>query len=184
MVVDLFRRVNLLDLPGAHDGDPVRHCQGLALVVGDIDRGDAEIVMQAPDLELHMLAQVLVQGRERFVHQHDPRFVDDRPGQCHALALAAGQGGNVAVRKCSELHAFECRHGPVPDVTAGQLAQFQRVFDVFPHGHMRKQGVVLEHDADVALVGGEPGHVAISDHDPTRFRARETGNGHQQCGLA
>ena len=55
--IERRRRVDLLDAPVVHHRDPVGGDHGLALVVGDIDRGDLEGVMQAADLEPHLLAQ-------------------------------------------------------------------------------------------------------------------------------
>src|ERR1700722_3102779 len=55
-VVDLFRRAELVDLAGVHDRDQVGGGHRLGLVVGDIDRGVAVFVVQAADLETHLLA--------------------------------------------------------------------------------------------------------------------------------
>ena len=52
-----------------HDDHDVGHGHGLALVVGDDDRRDAEAALQQPELDLHGLAQLGVEGRERLVEQ-------------------------------------------------------------------------------------------------------------------
>jgi len=54
---------------------------------------------------------------------------------------------------------------------------------VVEHAHVRKQGVALEHHAEVALFGAASGHVlaAISICPESGSRA---GNGHQQSRLA
>ncbi len=69
------------------DGNVVGHRQGLALVVRDIDDGDAEPLVQVPDLVLQRLAQVLVQGAPRLVHQDQFRPEDEGAGERHALLL-------------------------------------------------------------------------------------------------
>ena len=45
----------LLDQAVAHDDDPVGHRHRLDLVVGDVDGGGAELVMQPLDLDAHGL---------------------------------------------------------------------------------------------------------------------------------
>ena len=63
---------------------PIGHGQRLTLVVGDV-HGDAEALVQVLDLHLHLLAQLLVQCAQRFVHQHQLRLEHQRAGQRHAL---------------------------------------------------------------------------------------------------
>ena len=74
-----------------HHGDAVGQDQRLFLVVGDEDRGQAELALQATDLELHGLAQLAVERTERLVEQQQPRVEDDGTGQRDALLLAAGE---------------------------------------------------------------------------------------------
>ena len=45
--------------------------------------------MQMTELDLHLLTQLLVEGRERLVHQQNERFENDGAGKCHPLFLAA-----------------------------------------------------------------------------------------------
>jgi hypothetical protein len=59
------------------------------LVVGDVERGDADTTLDAADLGSHLDAQFGVEVGERFVHQEDGRFADDRSTHGDPLALAA-----------------------------------------------------------------------------------------------
>ncbi len=63
---------------------PVGHGQRLALVVGDVDHGDTEALVQMLDFHLHVLAKLLVQRSQGLVHQHQLRLEDQRAGQRHA----------------------------------------------------------------------------------------------------
>ena len=58
LVVDLLRSPHLLDISLIHDHNGVRHGQGLFLVVGHVDEGDAQLIFQAYQLVLHILAQL------------------------------------------------------------------------------------------------------------------------------
>ena len=48
-------------------------------------------------LDAHLLAQLGVEVGERLVQQQHLGLADERPGQCEALLLAAGQLGRRAV---------------------------------------------------------------------------------------
>ena len=45
LIVDIGGRANLLDVPLVHDHDGVGHGQGLLLIVGHIDEGDAHLLL-------------------------------------------------------------------------------------------------------------------------------------------
>ena len=77
-VVKLRRRAHLLDAAVVDYGDAIGHDQGLALVVGYIDEGDTELLVQPLDFELQFLAQLLVERAQRLVHQQDAWPEDDR----------------------------------------------------------------------------------------------------------
>src|SRR5680860_1171532 len=63
-LIQTLRRVDLLNLAIVDYCDPVRHGQRLTLVMGHIDRGYTQPLIQGADLELHLLTQVLVQRRK------------------------------------------------------------------------------------------------------------------------
>jgi hypothetical protein len=90
-LVKLGGRAELCDPSRRHHGDAVGHGQRLFLVVGDIDHGRAELGLQALDLDLHVLAQLLVERAERLVHQKCTRIEHQCPGQRDALLLTAGE---------------------------------------------------------------------------------------------
>ncbi len=71
------------------DGDAVREGQGLFLVVGHIDGGDGQILLELPDLGAHLLAYLGVQVGEGLVEEKHVRVEDQGAGQGHTLLLAA-----------------------------------------------------------------------------------------------
>jgi len=58
LVVDLLRGSHLLDIALVHDDDGVRHGQCLFLVMGDVDKGDSQLILQPDQLVLHVLAEL------------------------------------------------------------------------------------------------------------------------------
>src|SRR5262245_2891126 len=87
--IDVERPRELLDHALAEDRNAVRHRHRLALVVGHVDGGDAELAMDPLDLDLHLLAQVLVERAERLVEQQDVGLEHEGPRQGYTLLLAA-----------------------------------------------------------------------------------------------
>src|SRR5207253_7579485 len=90
-LVDVARWADLLEPAVPHDGDAIGHGQRLALVVGDVDRGDADLTLQALELDLHVVAQLLVEGAEGLVEKEDGGARDEGPGEGDPLLLAAGE---------------------------------------------------------------------------------------------
>ena len=103
MVVEVLGRVDLLQVAVLEHGDPVAHRHRLDLVVGDVDRGDAELALQAGDLGAHLHAQLGVEVGERLVHQERRRLAHDGPAHRDALALAARELAGLAVEVRLEL---------------------------------------------------------------------------------
>ena len=68
-LVDFVRRVALEEPSVLQHGHAVGHDQRLLLVVRHDDEGDADLVLQALQLELHGAAQLLVERGERLVEQ-------------------------------------------------------------------------------------------------------------------
>ena len=97
--VDVGRRADLLDPAAIEDREAVAHRERLLLVVGHVDERDPDLLLDRLELDLHLLAELQVEGAERFVEEQDPRPVDERPGEGDALALAAGQLAGLARRR-------------------------------------------------------------------------------------
>jgi hypothetical protein len=78
-------------------GDAVTHRHGLGLVVGDVDRGDAEAALQRRDLGAGLHAQLGVEVGQRLVHEEDLGGADDGAAHGDALTLATGEGLRLAL---------------------------------------------------------------------------------------
>ncbi len=165
-------------------GDAVAHGQGFALVVRDVDEGDAELLVQVLQFDLHVFAQLLVQRAQGLVHQHQLGFEHHGPGQRHALLLPARELGGVAVLLAAQLHHVQRTGHALDALVLGHVAHAQGVGHVVAHRHVRKQRVVLEHHAKVALVRRRAGDGLFVEEDFARGGRLETGQHHQRGGLA
>ena len=185
VVVDLVGRTDLLDAALVEHGNAVGEGQRLLLVVGDVDRGDAEFPLHLLQLVAQLHPQLGVQVGQRLVHADDGRLGHQGAGDGHALLLAAGELGyrlgQLLVGQvdlpCDGVYLFL-------DFRLIQLLDLQAECDVVPHRHRGKQGVALEHDADVALLYGHAGDVLPLHVHAAGRGLDEPGDGAQRGGLA
>ena len=106
-LVEALRVAQLLVPAAVHDGDPIGHRHRLFLVVGHVDERDPDLLLDALELDLHLLAQLEVERAERLVEEEDRRPVDERPGEGDPLGLAAGDLGRLALLEAGQLDELE-----------------------------------------------------------------------------
>ena len=106
-LVDLVRRADLRDAALVHDGEPAGHGHRLLLVVRHHDEGEAELLLQAHQLEARALAQLAVERGQRLVEQQELGPLDQRAGQRHALALAARELRRPALAVVAKPHQVQ-----------------------------------------------------------------------------
>ena len=141
--------------------------------------------MQLQQLDLHVEPELLVERAERLVEQQDRGPRHQRPGERHALALAAAQLMDAAAVFVAEADQLQGLDRPIAALVLRQAAHLQAVLDVLADRHMGKQGVVLEDRGAVAVRGRHGQHVAAGD--PQRLglaRLLQARDDAQQRGLA
>src|SRR5690606_31411271 len=101
-LIDFLGGGNLRDTSAEHDSDAVRKRQSFILVMRDENEGDADSLLEPSKLDLHLLAQFLVQGRKRLVEQQHLWPHDKRAGERDTLALAARKLSRATLSKARE----------------------------------------------------------------------------------
>ena len=166
VVVQLLRRRHLLQLALAHHGDAVAHRHRLDLVVRDVDRGHAEVVLEPADLRAHLHAQLGVEVRERLVHQERLRLAHDRAAHRDPLALAAGERARLALEERSRARAMRAASlTRLVDLVLRHLLDLQAEGDVLVDDQVRVERVALEHHRDVAVARRDVVDDALADAD-------------------
>ena len=169
LLVELLGRAHLLEHAVVHDRDPVAHRHRLDLVVGDVDRGRADLLLQPPDLAARLGAQLRVEVRQRLVHQEHLRLAHQRAPQRDALRLAAATAAPAG--------AAGTARGPAPARPPPPAARSRRAGTLrrrSPNArlsntvHLRVQRVVLEDHRDVALARRDLVDHAVADRDRAR----------------
>src|SRR4028119_821720 len=165
MVVHLLRRVHLLYEAVFQDHDAVGHRHGLGLVVGDVDGGGADPVVQLGDLRPHLHPELGVEVGEGLVHEEGLRLADDGPAQGHPLTLAAGERLRLPVQKVLDGEDAGGFLDAAVDLGLVHLAELEREAHVLAHVHVRVERVVLEDHSDVPLAGRQVVHHPVPYKD-------------------
>jgi hypothetical protein len=135
--------------------------------VRDYEGGEARLAQQVAEVRADRGARGRVQGRERFVEEQRLRLSRERPRERDPLSLAAGELARPRTGK-----PFDPE--PPQDVVDRRTsAEANVVLDA----QVREERVVLEHEADGALLGRqvdprlrvEPG---LAAHDPAALGPR------------
>ena len=100
--------------PFVEDRQAVAHRERLVLVVRDVDERDREILLEALQEELHLLAQLQVERAERLVEEQHLGAVDERAGERDPLALAAGELRRLALADVGKPHPLGAPRPRVP----------------------------------------------------------------------
>ena len=103
LVVEVVGRADLLDPAVVHHHDPVGQRHRLDLVVGDVDRGGADLLVHLLDLGPHLHAQLGVEVGQRLVEQEDLGIAHDGAAHRDALALAARELLRLAVEQLGDV---------------------------------------------------------------------------------
>ena len=151
LVVELVGAADLLDPALVDHHDLVGDLEGLLLVVGHEDRRGVHLVVQPAQPVAQLLADLRVERAERLVEQQHRRLHRERPGQRHALALAARELRGHPVAELREVHEVEQLGDPLVDLVLRPLADLEAEGDVLGHRHVLEDRVVLEDEAHVAL---------------------------------
>ena len=151
--------------PCVHDDDPLAEGHRFDLVVGDVDHGGLEPLVEGGDLGPHLHAELGVEVGERLVEEEDLRLADDRAAEGDALPLAAGELAGAAIEHAGDAEGLGGVGGAAFDLGPRRAAHLQAEGEVLPDGHVGVEGVVLEDHRDVAMAGLDFVDAAVADAD-------------------
>ena len=152
--------------------------------MGHIDEGNAHLLLDTLQLDLHILPQAQVQRAQGLVQQQDLGSVHQRPGDGHPLLLAAGQLGDFPVLKALQTHHTQHFRHALLDFLGRHLGDPQAKGDVLKHVQMREQRILLEHRVDLPLMRRDIINPHTVKGDVSRRGRRETADNPQRCGLS
>ena len=163
ILVELVTRAHLFDAAMVHHCDSIGHDQGFLLVVGHVDEGHADAVLQILQLHLHVPAHLQIQRSERLVQQQHRRLQHERSGEGDALLLAPRKLARPAIAEGGQPDDLEHGADLPADVFPALAPLLEAEADVVEHGHVGKQRIVLKHHARFAAIGGAGAHHLAGD---------------------
>ncbi|MNQ87889.1 hypothetical protein D3C85_1031300 [compost metagenome] len=140
-------------MPLVEDHYPVPQRHRLHLIVGHIDHGGAQLLVQARQLGTHLSAQGGIQVGERLVEQEHIGFAHYGASDGDPLALAPGELGRFAIQQMSQLQRL--RH-PVHlgrDLGLLRVVEQQGEAHVLGHRQVGIERIGLEYHGDPPLGG-------------------------------
>lgn len=164
--------------------DAIGDGEGLLLVVGDKDRGGAQVLEQCAQPVPEFLANLRIERAEGFVEQQQARAVCQRACQRRALALTATQLRGQLARTAAEADLFQQLVAAPGTFAPVHAKDPQRELDVLGHGHVFEQGVVLENETQVTPLRRLLGHIDPVDLHLAAVAGRQAGNNAQDGALA
>jgi hypothetical protein len=81
----------------------------------DEDESDAKPTLELLELELHLLAKLAIERRQRLVEKEDAGLEDDRTRDRDALLLASGELRRIPCREVRKADEFEHLANPLGD---------------------------------------------------------------------
>ena len=188
--IDLDGRAGLDDDAALQQQHMIRHGQSLGLIMGHHDGADAQFQNQLADPVAGVLAQLGVEVGQGLVHQQHARLIDQRAADGDALLLTARELVRKALGQMAQSQLFEDRHDAHSRLLPHHAAQLEAIGDIVEDIAMGPQGVGLEHEADVALLGRQSDpllrvqHHISADLDAAALWLFQAGDAAQQRGLA
>src|SRR5204863_8953723 len=89
------------------DSDPIHHRQRFGMDVSDVNDGQPQLFLDMLDLDLQLLAELLVERTQRLVHQHENRVEDQRTREGDTLLLPTRQLGRSTMIESAELNQLK-----------------------------------------------------------------------------
>mmetsp|Transcript_6369 Transcript_6369/g.11421 ORF Transcript_6369/g.11421 Transcript_6369/m.11421 type:complete len:337 (+) Transcript_6369:325-1335(+) len=183
-LVDLGGRADLLDDAALHHDDARGQGHGLDLVVGHIDHGVAQGLVQQLEFTAQLGAQLGVEVGERLVEQEHAGLAHQRPADGDALALATRELRRLALQQRAQLQHVGGLLDAPGDLGLGHAGHARAEAHVLLDRHRRVERIALEHHADAALGGLGLSHVLAADMDAAAADVDQAGDAVQQRGLA
>ena len=146
----------------------------------DVDKRDAQPLLNVLQLRLHLAAQRKIQRAQRLIQQKQRRRKNYRARNGHALPLPAGKLRGHALFVALQLHQLQkLAHARLPSAPR-RAPDAHAVGNVLRHVHVRKQRVILKYRVHRPLFRREKRHVLAADYDAPLVRHGQPGDDAQR----
>lgn len=184
VIVKIWCACDLLEATGVEDGNAVGDGGGFVLIVGDVEGGDAEFLLDGADGIAELEAAGGIKISERFVEQEKVRAGRQSAGERDALLLSAGERFGAAREEIGDVKEIGEFAGAIGTFGGGSAAEFGAESNVFGDRELREEGRVLEGHADAAILRFAVGDVFRAEDDFAVIGFLESGDEAEESGFA
>ena len=162
-MIELQRFPNLRHTAGVEDHDLVGEGHRFHLIVGDIDHGAAQSLMQTGDFDTHLDAQGGIEVGKRLIQQENAWLCHQRTTNRHALALTAGEGFRFTLQQMGQLQHFRNLSHPLVNQIFFRAGQLQAKRHIFRNGKVGIECIRLEYHPNAAFCRWDLVHAGVTD---------------------
>ena len=168
VLIKVYRGIDLLNEAVLHNYDTRAHGHSFYLVVCNVDKGRAELLVQTGDLRSHCRTKLCVKVGERLVEKKYLRLTNDSTSERNSLTLTARKSLGLSLEILSDAEDL-CRfHYFFVDLIVGHMNRAQRERHVLIYAHVRIKSIVLEYHCDVSVLGFKIVNYLVIDTKLTR----------------
>jgi hypothetical protein len=139
----------------------------------------AGLVVNLAEPTAKVTAHLGIERAERLIEEKQARLDGKRPGKGHALTLTSRQLRRITPLEARELNEVEQLKRAALDLLPARpplvRPHTQAEADILEHRHVAEQSVILEHEADIALLHRELQRILPIEQHPTSGRHVESG---------
>ena len=139
--------------------------------MGYEDGGDAGLALDSSDLLTGLKTKSCVKVGKGLVEKKNSRELNERTRDSNSLLLTAGKLRGLSVHKVVDLYELSCLVCSCDHVLLRELVStlkvLEREHDVLLNRHVRIKRIVLEHESDTSVFGGELSNVILTEKDLT-----------------
>ena len=183
IIIEVLRGVNLLDNAVLHNDDPGTERHSLGLVMGYIDEGGAQSLIDLGDLGTHLCTELCIQVGQRLVEKEYAGITNDGTTHGNTLSLTTGQSLRLSLEELLDTEDPGSLNNSSVDLVLGHLSELQTKRHVIINGHMRIQSIVLEYHCDISVLGSNVIYEGVADVQLALGNILEACNHSQGCGL-
>ncbi len=150
VVEELAGNALLYDLTTVHEHHPIRNRAGEAHLMGHHHHRHTLFCKANHDVQ-NFFDHLRVEGRCRFVEEHDLWTHAEAPSDCHTLLLASRELARILVGLLGDANPFEIFHGDLLRLVSTHPARPNRRKDqILYYRQMREEVELLENYADLS----------------------------------
>jgi hypothetical protein len=136
MIIWILGCIHLLDISILHHNNSVSHGHGFRLVIGYIDEGGLQALMQFRDLCPHLHPELGIQVGQRFIHEKYLGITNHGSSQSYALHFSTGKYPGFSMEQMPDLQNVRRLLNPPIDFRFGHSSDFEAKSHILVHCHM------------------------------------------------